>query len=217
MAYTQSKALDAISFLNAGDLKPWYGISNGDYPRVLSVAGVYELPFGKSKPFLAHSPWFVDQLIRGFQIEGTFRVQSGQPLTFNNAAAILRSGSSYSSIGNLGDRNVGKWFNRSAFINAVDDGSTTYTSTALQSNLRTYPLRFNNVRQDYQDLLNIGAVKKFVVKERVNMVLRAEALNAFNHPVFSAPSTDPSSTSFGVVTGFGNSARVLQFAVEGHF
>ena len=60
VAYTQSKALDAISFLNAGDAKPWYGISNGDYPRVLSVAGIYELPFGHHKQFLSSTPWFVD-------------------------------------------------------------------------------------------------------------------------------------------------------------
>jgi hypothetical protein len=217
VAYTQSRSLDAISFLNAGDAKPWYGISNGDYPRVLSVAGVYELPFGRGKAFFSNTPWFVDELIHGFQIEGTYRVQSGQPLTFNNAAALLRPGAKLSDIGNLSNRSVGEWFNRSAFINAVDDGSATYTSTSLQSNLRTYPLRFNNVRQDYQDLLNIGAVKKFSVKERINMVLRAEALNALNHPVFNAPSTDPSSSSFGVVTGAGNSARVLQFAIEGHF
>jgi hypothetical protein len=218
VAYTQSQALDAISFLNPGDAKPWYGVSNGDYPRVLSVAGIYELPFGKGKPFLGNAPWFVDQLIRGFQVEGTYRVQSGQPLTFNNAAAVLRPGATLSDFGKVSSRNIGQWFNRKIFINAIDDGATTYTATSLQSNLRTYPLRFNNARQDYQDLLNVGAVKKFtVMKERVNMVLRAEALNALNHPVYNAPSTDPSSTNFGVVTGYGNSARVLQFAVEGHF
>jgi hypothetical protein len=49
------------------------------------------------------------------------------------------------------------------------------------------------------------------------MDVRAEAINALNHPVFSNPTTDPSSSNFGVITGFGNSSRVLQFAVEGHF
>ena len=223
VAYTQSKALDAISFLNAGDAKPWYGISNGDYPRVLSVAGIYELPFGHGKAFLNNTPWFVDELVRGFQIEGTYRVQSGQPLTFNNAGAILRPGYTFSDIGKYSSRNVNEWFNRKAFINIKDDNDcknlpdSCYLNTVLQSNLRTYPLRFNNVRQDYQDLLNVGAMKKFAVKERVSMVLRAEALNALNHPVYSNPTTDPGSTNFGVVTGYGNSARVLQFSVEGHF
>ena len=60
-------------------------------------------------------------------------------------------------------------------------------------------------------------MKKFIVRERYNMVLRAEAFNALNHPIYGAPSTDPASTSFGQVTGFGNASRVLQFAIEGHF
>jgi hypothetical protein len=73
------------------------------------------------------------------------------------------------------------------------------------------------VRQDFQDLLNVGAIKRFIVHDRFDTTLRAEAINALNHPVFNAPNATPSSTTFGGITGFGNSARVLQFAVEIHF
>jgi hypothetical protein len=110
------------------------------------------------------------------------------------------------------------WFNTAAFINTNADTATVYNNTVLEGNLRTYPLRFNNVPQDYQDVVNVGAEKKFAVwRERANMVLRAEAMNALNHPVYSAPRTDPSSTGFGQITGFGNTSRILQFAVEAHF
>jgi hypothetical protein len=227
VSYTKSRSLDAISFLNAGDAKPWYGLSNGDYPEMLSVAGIYELPFGHGKPLFGNAHGIVGAAIRGFQVEGTYRIQSGQPLTFNNAGAILRSGSTYSDIGNTSNKSYTNWFNTRAFINNRTDADSScgtaqvpipcYTSTVLQSNLRTYPLRFNNVRQDYQNVLNVGAMKKFIIKERINMVLRAEAFNTLNHPIYNAPSTDPSSVTFGQVTGFGNASRVLQFAVEGHF
>ena len=225
VSYAKSRSLDAISFLNAGDAKPWYGVSNGDYPQSLAIAGIYELPFGHNKPFFGATRGWVDTLIRGFQVEGTYRIQSGQPLTFNNATAILRPGSTYADIGNTSHKSYQNWFNTTAFINARDpqkaspvgDGTSVQSSTSLQSNLRTYPLRFNNVRQDYQNTLNVGAMKKFIVHERFNMVARAEAFNALNHPIYSNPSTDPSSTSFGQVTGFGNTSRVLQFAIEGHF
>ena len=149
---------------------------------------------------------------------------------------ILRSGASYADIGDTSNKSYLNWFNTRAFINnrplvpssslgqpgdaTCPTGVTTcntYTSTVLQSNLRTYPLRFNNVRQDYQNVLNVGAMKKFIVRERFNMAVRAEAFNALNHPIYNAPSTDPSSATFGQVTGFGNASRVLQFAVEGHF
>jgi hypothetical protein len=228
VAYAKSRSLDAISFLNAGDAKPWYGVSNGDYPQMISVAGIYELPFGPNKPFFGATHGIVGALIRGFQVEGTYRVQSGQPLTFNNANAVIRPGMSLSQLGDTSNKSYLNWFNTRVFINERDttltdpknpagDGTAGYTSTSLQSNLRTYPLRFNNVRQDYQNTLNVGAMKKFVARERINMVLRAEAFNALNHPIYNNPSTDPSSPSFGRVTGFGNTSRVLQFAVEGHF
>ena len=235
VSYAKSRAMDAISFLNAGDRKPWYGVSNGDYPQMVSVAAIYELPFGHNKMFFGNSHGIVGSLIRGFQVEGTYRIQSGQPLTFNNANAILRPGATYADIGKTTNKTYLNWFNTRAFINnrlliqpnplgqpgdaTCPAGVTcdTYSSTVLQSNLRTYPLRFNNVRQDYQNVLNVGAMKKFIVKERFNFVARAEAFNALNHPIYNAPSTDPSSSAFGQVTGFGNASRVLQFAIEGHF
>jgi hypothetical protein len=227
-SYAKSRSLDAISFLNAGDAKPWYGVSNGDYPQMVALAGIYELPFGRNKPFFAATHSWVDALIRGFQIEGTYRIQSGQPLTFNNANAVIRPGMSLSQLGDTSNKSYNNWFNTRVFLNARDttltgpanpagDGTAGYSSTSLQSNLRSYPLRFNNVRQDYQNVLNIGAMKKFILRERFNMVARAEAFNVMNHPIYNAPSTDPSSTAFGRVTGFGNTSRVLQFAIEGHF
>jgi hypothetical protein len=65
--------------------------------------------------------------------------------------------------------------------------------------------------------MNLGAIKRFIVHDRYDTTLRAEAINALNHPVFSAPNASPASNTFGSITGFGNSARVLQFAVEVHF
>jgi Carboxypeptidase regulatory-like domain/TonB dependent receptor len=232
VAYTQSRALDAITFLNPGDKKPWYGVSNGDYPAILSVAGIYELPFGKNKMFFSNAPGYVQAVIRGFQIQGTYRVQSGQPISLGVGSAILRPGHTLADLGKWKNRNVNEWFDRATFINArtdvadqgVDeDGNcnlfplTCYANTSLESNLVTAPLRLNNVRQDYQDLLNVGAIKRFIVHDRFDTTLRAEAINALNHPVFSAPSASPSSTTWGQITGFGNTARVLQFALEVHF
>ena len=123
----------------------------------------------------------------------------------------------YADIAGPSSHNYLQWFNTHAFYNAADD-STYANNIALVSNLRVLPLRFNNVRQDYQSLLNVGAIKKFqVYKERVNMDIRAEAINALNHQVYTNPTTDPSSTSFGRVSGPGNTSRILQFAVEAHF
>lgn len=217
VSYQWSRTLDAISFLNAGDAQPWYGVSNSDYPQELSTAAIYELPFGHGKPFFSTLPKWADEAVRGFQVQGTYRISSGQPLTFSNAGSALRPGLSYKDINGPSLHDYRQWFNTHAFYNSVEDGSN-YTNEALVGNLRVMPLRFNNVRQDYQNLLNVGALKKFqVYRERVNMDVRAEAINALNHQVYSNPNTDPSNASFGKIGSAGNQARILQFAVEAHF
>ena len=211
--YTWSRTLDALQFLNPADIHPWYGTSNTDYPRVLSTAAIYELPFGHGKPFFASAPHWVDQAIGGFQIQGTYRVVSGQPLSFNSSGTVLMPGQTYANIKGPSVHNYKQWFNTNAFANASN--TTNYANTAaLVSNVRTFPLRFNNVRQDYQNLLNVGAIKRFsVYSDRVKAEMRAEAINAMNHQVYTNPNTDPSSGSFGVIGGPGNQSRQLQFAL----
>jgi hypothetical protein len=40
---------------------------------------------------------------------------------------------------------------------------------------------------------------------------RFDFINVLNHPVYSAPSTDWTSTTFGQVTSQGNAPRIYQF------
>ena len=43
---------------------------------------------------------------------------------------------------------------------------------------------------------------------------RIEALNAFNRVQFSAPNTNVTSSSFGVITGQANAPRQMQFGLK---
>ena len=219
VAYTQSKLLDALGYLNNGDSKPWYGTSNSDYPRVLSTSGIYELPFGKGKPFFSNKSGWLNQVISGYQISGTYRIQSGQPLTFSSADTALASGKTYKDINGPSTHNYKEWFNIHAFNNIVDNSAYAsltpgVAGTMLRSNLRTFPLRLNNVRADYQNILSLGALRRFkIYHDQYNLECRADATNALNHQVYSNPTTTPSSTSFGYISGAGNYARRMQVSM----
>jgi hypothetical protein len=208
IAYTWSKSLDAINFLNPGDAKPWYGLSNGDYPQLLAVYGIYELPFGRGKPYFSNVNPIVKHIISGFQLNGTYRIQSGQPITFASSD-ILAQGASYSDIGNVKNKSLTQWFNTGAIDTSSND--------QLEDAVNRFPLRYNNVRQDNLDTLNLGAERKFHIWENVETDFKCEAINALNHPVFSGPNTSPTSTSFGRISGVGNQGRVVTFAFEGRF
>ena len=56
--------------------------------------------------------------------------------------------------------------------------------------------------------------KNFVFGERVKAQFRAEALNAFNTPMFAAPNTSLGSSSFGRITSQVNFARMMQLGIR---
>ena len=156
--------------------------------------------------------------IVGFQVEGTYRIQSGQPLSFSTDGFLV-SGKTYADIKGPSKHNVKQWFNTDAFQSILTDANYA-NDEAPVSHVRTLPLRFNNVRQDYQNLFNAGAMKKFYFNaagRRVDAKFRAEAFNALNHQVFTNPTTSPASTSFGSISGPGNSSRYLQFGITMDF
>src|SRR5205823_865162 len=57
---------------------------------------------------------------------------------------------------------------------------------------------------------DLSMFKTFKVGERISAQFRAEAMNAFNTPLFRNPSTAFGSGSFGVITSQANFPRLIQ-------
>jgi hypothetical protein len=86
----------------------------------------------------------------------------------------------------------------------------TISTQQLSSNVRFFPTRFGNLRQDGANNFDLSVVKNTYITERVNLQLRLEAFNAMNHPEFDAPSLSPTSSGFGKITNQPNLSRALQ-------
>ncbi len=98
-SYTWSKIItNADSIINVtngvqqeqdpSDSKSQKFISNQDIPHTFVISYLYELPFGKNKPFLNSGNPVLQRLISGFQIGAVQRYQSGEPYSFNCATGI---------------------------------------------------------------------------------------------------------------------------------
>jgi hypothetical protein len=205
-SYTFSKFMQATEYLNAADPMPTEVISDADTPHRFSASGIYELPFGRGKAFLNNSGPVVSRIVGGWQVQGIFTYQSGRPITFNNGA---NSGIIFN--GNFADLKKDKptfesWFNTDGFVRAANQ--------QLISNVRTFPLRFSNLRHDSLKNVDLSVIKGTAITDTVTLQFRAEALNAFNTPNFGNVDIVQTSATFGRVTSVYNYARRIQLGLR---
>lgn len=245
--YTWSKSMDiggtgnGIAFTdptpiqNILDISDEWSLSTADVPHRVVINGVYELPFGHNKRFLANIPRAADLIIGGWQLSGSYTWQRGTPLaiTADNRLAIGNAVMRASfnpgvdprfDIGTARDnaRNNGFWFNTSAFINPNDakgpsnpNGPTTTDSTqfVLGNTSRT----LDSVRRDNFINLDFALWKAFRLTERVRFEFRGEFFNAANYVVFGTPVTNVNNAQFGRVTTQLNTPRRIQLAGRVNF
>jgi hypothetical protein len=208
-SYTFSKFMEATALLNQGDLRPTEMISDNDRPHRLSVSGIYELPFGKNRQFLANVGTLVSYLVSGWQVSGIYAFQSGPSIEFG--PNILFTGD-VKNIRLPGDQQtIQRWINTDAGFNKV-------TAQQLDLNVRTFPLRFGFIRADQISNFDIGIIKKTFIGETKEIQFRGEFLNAFNHPLLFTGQINvtPTNAAFGQVTAQtqGNYPRRVQLTIK---
>jgi hypothetical protein len=195
--------MEAITRLNGKESPLEYVISDSDRPHRFVVSGIWELPFGRGKKFLATAPGAVDKFLGGWQIQGIYTAQSGQPFGFGNALYI---GDIHDITLPVGERTPERWFNTAGFERA--------SARQLSYNYRTMPTRLNNVRSAGMNTWDLSAIKNTQVWERMTIQFRGEFLNAFNRAQFALPNTSPTSTAFGQVTSQTGYPRRIQLGLK---
>ena len=185
LSYTYSRWMQATEYLNAGDAEPTRMISDLDVPHRLSISGVYELPFGKGQPFLTDASGLTEALLGGWQVQGVYTYQTGFPVPFgtdgfyNGGEIALPSG----------DRSTAEWFNTDAFTSILNGPARNATPV---DHLRTLPLRFDDVRRDPINSMDLSLIKNVGLRNGMRLQLRAEFINALNPVYFPVPvSTRP--------------------------
>jgi hypothetical protein len=200
--YTYSKMMEATTYLNAGDPLPEKVISDLDRTQRLSLSGIFEVPFGKGRRYLASAHPVVQQVIGGWQVQMTAQINSGPPLGFGNALLV----SPMTSVPLGSAQTLDRWFNTSAF--------NTTSTEQLASNLQTLSSRFAGVRAPGVEIWDISGAKNFTIREKWRVQFRAELLNALNHSNLNPPNTSPISTLFGSITSTPGYPRYLHLGLK---
>jgi hypothetical protein len=187
-----------------------YSLANVDTPLRWSTGFTFELPFGRNKKFLGTSK-ALDYAVGGWSINAVSVYQSGFPLqitqsTNNNSVfgyASQRpsaSGTSPVTSGSLESR-LSNYINPAAF--------TTSARGTFGNIARTLEMRGPG-----QANWDMSIFKSISITEKFKAQFRAEALNAFNTPMFAAPNTSFGSGSFGRITSQVNFSRMMQLGLR---
>ncbi len=204
-SYTWSKAMEATEFMNAQDPMPYESLAGLDRTHRLTGSGIWELPFGHKRKWGSGWNRGMDFLAGGWQLGGIYQHQSGAPLGFGNR---IFNGDLKNIVRSKDTRSVDGWF-----VPAAEAGFETSGARQLASNLRRFSLRFSSVRGPNQDRWDFSMIKNFRITERFVTQFRAETFNALNHPNLSDPNTDPTSPSWGTITGQ-DTARSWQLSLK---
>ena len=238
--YTWSKSIDDSSvgddnvtwlgsFTSLQDPnKPWLerSLSTFDIPSVLKFSYSYDLPFGRGKALLGNMPRVLNAVIGGWRTNGIWQIADGRPLpiTVSNGGTPLPTyGAQRPNLVGTPKRNYAPGWQNSFFTNPeVFQLPAPFT-------LGTMPRTIASVRSPLFFSSDLSLNKQFSlssVHEGLNMELRIEAQNAFNHPLFSmgAPGPYGSSTlnvgdpNFGVITSMSPvGPRQVQLALKINF
>ncbi len=191
------------TFLNEYDVDAVWIETNEVRPHRFTGTGIFELPFGKGRPFAKQG--LLSWIVGGFQLAATYEWQPGPRSSFSNCFFY----------GNLSDISTGthtldRWFNTDNFGRTTAQSPARYTA-------RIFPLYVDGVRRDRTNQWNVNLQREFPIAERAKLQMRVDALNLQNRSQFSDPTTDPLNTNFGKVTSQLGTNRFIQIQMRLQF
>jgi hypothetical protein len=228
--YAWQRAFNFNSQFATWDKQAGKGRDDSIREQQLVVYGLYELPVGRNRQFLSHSPGFVNEIIGGWQLSPVINVSSGLPFTLSAQNSASSVGASNAPFYPNGDprglkTHLGAFDpinHRRSFYQSVETGNNTlcpskndptgtpaggFSCPALDQignvgrNSNFGPGFFNT---------DLAVQKNFPIKESVSALFRMDAFNVFNHINAANPNTgNVDSTAFVTGGAGGNGAGAI--------
>jgi len=217
VAYTYSHSLDNSSdkfdsnFVNSYNVQGSYASSNFDQRHILTVAWVYDLPFFK-RPGLSH------RVLGGWQYAGIMTSQGGEPFSvvngvYGDSAGVANGVGTGSYADIVGDPHAVAPDQFSA--DPAIKGPLLFNTAAY---VQTQGLTFgdsgrNSLNIPWRTNFDMSMYKSFKPTERLDMQLRLEGFNVFNHTQWNGVNNYIGSDYF-LRPGGAHTARVVQIGLK---
>jgi len=230
--YTWSKAIDdsggtfvgeadrGNAFQDSYNLKAEKGLAGQDIRHRFVLSYVYELPFGKGKPFL-NRKGVTNTILGGWQVNGITTFQSGSPLTVTQSFNGANTDGGQRRPDLVGDPN-----DLSHSRPRGDQVAEFFDVNAFKENrpadIVNGPFRFGSAGRHIVigpgiNAWDFAAYKDFNFSESKRLQFRTEFFNVFNHPIFSNPGVVLGTPQFGRISATSVDPRDIQFALKLYF
>jgi hypothetical protein len=224
-AYTFSKTLEATSFLNAGDDRPFYQVGGADRSHIYNLHSILHLPFGRGRWLGSDWSGVVNHLLGGWQIGTLLRVQSGAPVAFGQF--VLKEGKSLNDILlPSNERDILHYFKNYNYYLRINQGDAAKATAQMNAeypfelnsainglawNVRTIPDRHSSIRGPGYILLDTNLKKEIRFGETKSFDVRLDASNVLNRCNYLALNTTWSQPqNFGRITSPNGYPRQFQ-------
>jgi Carboxypeptidase regulatory-like domain/TonB dependent receptor len=241
--YTWSKAMgdavdaqgnnqsDLVSHLTLRDKRLDYRRSGQDQTQRFASNAIYELPFGKGKPFLGGANGLLDRVVGGWSVGGIAIWTTGVPFyvaagraTFNSATAnngVQLVGISFADFKkNVGifKTPAGVFFINPNLLDITLNAAGHAATSKLKAGLMAAPapgtfgnFPVNSLSGPKYFNLDMSLIKRIPITETVRFELKVTAINILNHPNFVYGTQNFDSTTFGLITAQRGNSRQMNF------
>lgn len=180
-----------------------------DVRHRFSLSTIYELPWGRGRQIGSNWSSVVDAVLGGWDVSAIYSYQTGFPFSVRSTAQTIPD---RICDGNLpkSQRTLQRWFDFSCFPTHINP-TTGQPSDGNAGANQIYGPGINN--------WDMGIHKRFTLKEAMNLELRLEAFNIWNHPQFRGPTSGNwfNNTKESAEIGTARDQRQVQLAIRFNF
>jgi hypothetical protein len=209
--YTYSKSIDGASLFGEQPRDIYNkrlnkGRSSFDIRHRAVLSGSWDLPFGKSKPYLSKGP--AAAIAGGWQVNAISSIRTGFPFSAGISGDVCNCAASSQlaqQVGNPWEGTTGareRWFNTAAF---GEPARGTFGSSGR--NILDGPGSVD---------LDLSLFRNIALGERVRIQVRGEVFNLLNHTRFGQPGSTVGTTGYGIIQG-ASDPRIVQLGLKVNF